>query len=148
MVSLFSNAGQEVEAALAAAGIDGRVAVLGDTRLARQLAEAGREVVCIGAAPRTLKRARTRAVAALPGALPLASGAVSALVAGGLAHAESWVELLAEWCRAVAPGGLVVVVERGSAVELSRRALCGGLATIEQRTAGRTVITAGRWRPL
>lgn len=149
MVSLFSgNAAQEVEAALAAAGIGGRVAVLGDPRLARHLADAGREVVCIGPGARALKRSRTAAVAALPGALPLVDGAVSALVARSQVPGESWEPLLSEWCRAVVPGGLVMVVERGAAAELSRRALCGGLSVIEQRTAGRTVITMGRWRPL
>ena len=149
MVALFpGHAAQEVEAALAAAHIDGRVAVLDNARLARHLAGAGRSVVCVGPAARGLKRAKTPAVAALPGALPLAGAAFAALVAGGLAQTDSWQTLLDEWCRAVAPGGLVVIVDRGAAAELSRRALCGGLTAVEQRAAGRTVITAGRWHPL
>jgi SAM-dependent methyltransferase len=149
VVSLFSgNAANEVEAALAAAGVAGRVAVLGDARLARRLADAGRDVVCIGTTTRTLKRARTPAVAGSPGALPLGVGAMAALVAGGLAELDSWEQFLAEWCRVVAPGGLVVVVDRRAPAELGRRALCAGLTAIEQRSAGRTVITAGRWHPL
>jgi SAM-dependent methyltransferase len=148
-VALFSGqAAQAVEAALLAGGVDGRVAVLGDVRLARRLVGAGRDVVCVGPAARPLRRSKMSAVAGLPGALPLASGTFGALVAGGLAESDPWEPLLAEWCRAVAPGGLVVVVDRGTASELSRRALCAGLSAIEQRTAGRTVITAGRWRPL
>ncbi|HWM86627.1 MAG TPA: hypothetical protein VNO33_12335 [Kofleriaceae bacterium] len=147
MVSLFNGPAQEVEAALAAGGADGRVAVLGNVRLARQLAAGGRDVVCVGPAARALRRARLATVAALPGALPLAGGSIGALVAAGL-QGDSWEPLLAEWCRALAPGGLVVVVDRGAPAELSRRALCGGLSAIEQRAAGRSVITAGRWQPL
>jgi len=149
VVSIFSgHAAHEVEAALAAAGVDGPVAVLGDLRLARRLAGAGRDVVCVGPAARALRRARVPAVAGLPAALPLASGRLGALVASGLAQTEPWEPLLAEWCRAVAPGGLVIVVDRGAPAELSRRALCGGLSAVEQRAAGRTLITAGRWHPL
>ncbi len=149
MVALFAgNAAHEVESALAAAEVEGRVAVLGDLRLARRLAGAGRDVVYIGAIARGLKRARIHALAGLPGALPLGDGAVGAVVAGGPAQHEPWEPLLAEWCRAVAPGGVVVVLDRGAPAELSRRALCGGLTAIEQRSAGRTVITTGRWRPL
>jgi SAM-dependent methyltransferase len=148
-VPLFNGqAAQEVEAALATAGVDGPVAVLDNARLARHLASAGRAVVCVGPASRGLKRARIPAVAGLPEALPLAGAAFAALVAGGLAGNDSWQPLLDEWCRAVAPGGLVVIVDRGAAAELSRRALCGGLSAVEQRTAGRTVVTAGRWHPL
>jgi hypothetical protein len=149
VVALFpGQAAQQVEAALVAAGIDGRVAVLDNARLARHLADAGRAVVSIGPAARGLKRSRTPAVAALSDALPLAGATFAALVAGGLAQTDSWQTLLDEWCRAVAPGGLVVTVDRGAAAELSRRALCGGLTAVEQRAAGRTVITAGRWHPL
>ena len=131
-MALFNGpAAEEVEAALAAAGIDGRVAVLGNARLARHLAGAGRAVVCVGPVARGLKRVRTPAVAALAGALPLAGAAFAALVAGGLAASDSWEPLLGEWCRAVAPGGLVVIVDRGAPAELSRRALCGGLSAVE-----------------
>jgi hypothetical protein len=150
VVSLFTgHAAQQVEAALASAGTDGPVAVVGDARLARHLASAGRDVLLVAAgATRALRRARLRAVAGSPSALPLVSAGFAALVASGLGEAETWEPLLGEWCRAVAPGGLVVVVDRGTPAELSRRALCGGLTAVEQRAAGRTVVTAGRWRPL
>jgi SAM-dependent methyltransferase len=149
MVSLFAgNAASEVEAALASAGVAGPVAVLGDARLARRLATAGRDVLCIGPSARPLRRARTPVVAGSTSALPLADGALAAVVAVGLAEIDRWEPVLAEWCRVVAPGGLVVVVDRGAQAELGRRALCGGLTAIEQRAAGRTIITTGRWRPL
>jgi len=148
VVSLFSgNAAQEVEAALVGAGAAGRVAVVGDLRLARRLVDAGRDVLCIAAAERGLKRARVPVVSGSADALPLADGSVGALVASGLAGLDPWEPRLAEWCRVVAPGGVLVVVDRGGQAELGRRALCGGLTAIEQRTAGRTVITAGRWHP-
>lgn len=51
--------------------------------------------------------------------------------------------MLAEWSRAVADGGLVVLVDRAPSIELSRRALCGGLAELQQRPAGRMTVTSG-----
>jgi SAM-dependent methyltransferase len=148
VVAIFpGHAAQEVEYALTAAKVEGRVAVVGNLRLARRLASAGRDIVFIAATARGLQRAGVRALAGLPGALPLGDGAVTALVAAGLAE-ETWEALLAEWCRAVAPGGVVIAVDRGQPAEMGRRALCGGLTAVEQRGAGRTVITTGRWRPL
>jgi hypothetical protein len=46
--------------------------------------------------------------------------------------------------RVVRDGGVIVFVDKGDAVEASRRALCAGLVEIEQRTAGRTIVTSGR----
>jgi hypothetical protein len=71
----------------------------------------------------------------------------AAVVAGGLARADDWQWRMNAWCRAVVPGGLIVMVDRGHATELSRRALCGGLTAVEQRTAGRMLVTSGRWLP-
>ena len=129
MVSLFTgHAADEVRAALDRAGVSGRVAVIDNDRLARRLADGGREVVQVDGAA-------------------LDEGGFGAVVAGGLARAEDWQEKIAGWCRAVAPGGLVVLVDRGQAAELSRRALCGGLSAVEQRAAGRVLVTSGRWHP-
>ncbi len=129
MVSLFTgHAADEVSAALDRAGVSGRVAVIENDRLARRLGGAGREVVRLEG-----------------GALE--EGGYSALIAGGLARAEDWQERIAAWCRAVVPGGLIVLIDRGQASELSRRALCGGLAAVEQRAAGRLLVTCGRWQP-
>ncbi len=128
MVSLFArHAADEVRSALDRAGVSGKVAVVDNERLARQLSEGGREVVSVGGAE---------------------SGAgFAALVAGGLARADDWQAQMAAWCGAVAPGGLVVLVDRGQATELARRALCGGLTAVEQRAAGRVLVTSGRWQP-
>jgi hypothetical protein len=129
MVSLFTgHAADEVRAALDRARISGSVAVVENERLARRLGGAGREVVTV------------------EGAAPEGEG-FAALVAGGLARADDWQERIAAWCRAVAPGGLIVLVDRGQATELARRALCGGLSAVEQRAAGRVLVTSGRWHP-
>jgi hypothetical protein len=129
MVSLFTgHAADEVRDALDRARVSGRVAVIDNDRLARRLGEAGREVINLEDAA-------------------LAEGGFAAVVAGGLARVEDWQERLAAWCRAVVPGGLIVLVDRGQATELSRRALCGGLTAVEQRAAGRVLVTSGRWQP-
>ena len=129
MVSLFTgHAADQVREALDRARVSGRVAVIDNDRLARRLADSGREVVRVDDAA-------------------LAGGQFAALVAGGLARMEDWQERIAAWCRAVVPGGLIVLVDRGQATELARRALCGGLTAVEQRTAGRVLVTSGRWQP-
>jgi hypothetical protein len=128
MVSLFTgHAADEVRAALDRAGVSGKVAVIDNERLARRLSDGGREVVSIADAG--------------------AGSGFAALVAGGLARAEDWQERMSSWCRAVTPGGLLVLVDRGQATELARRALCGGLTAVEQRAAGRVLVTSGRWQP-
>jgi len=43
----------------------------------------------------------------------------------------------------VRDGGAIVLVDRGRAPDASRRALCGGLTELEQRRAGRVVVTSG-----
>jgi len=43
----------------------------------------------------------------------------------------------------VADGGALILVDRGRPHDASRRALCAGLTEIEQRQAGRAVITSG-----
>jgi hypothetical protein len=131
MVSLFTgHAADQVREALDRAHVSGPVAVVENDRLARQLSEGGRAVVAV-----------EHAEAALP------AGEYAALVAGGLARADDWQQRIATWCEAVVPGGLIVLVDRGQATELSRRALCGGLTAIEQRAAGRVLVTSGRWQP-
>lgn len=131
MVSLFSgHAARHVRTALEAARVEGRVAVLDHPRLARQLAAVRKDVI-----------------SAEHGSGALEGGGFGAVVAGGLARAEDWQARLGAWCSAVGPGGLIVLVDRGQATELSRRALCGGLTHIEQRAAGRVLVTSGRWHP-
>jgi hypothetical protein len=128
MVSLFTgHAADEVRAALDRAGVSGKVAVIDNQRLARQLSDGAREVVSVAGAD--------------------AGSGFAALIAGGLARADDWQERMASWCRAVTPGGMLVLVDRGQASELARRALCGGLTAVEQRVAGRVLVTSGRWHP-
>jgi hypothetical protein len=55
---------------------------------------------------------------------------------------------LEEWIGALREGGVIVLVESGSREEAMRRALCAGLVELEQRVAGRAVVTSGRTRRL
>lgn len=121
----------------------GAIAVIGSARLARALAERGRRVVAIEDAPRALRRKRVDGAYATAAALPVRNGALAAVVGVGAGSVPAWAELLREWSRVVEEGGAVVMVDRGARPELSRRALCGGLMDIEQRAAGRTIVTRG-----
>ncbi len=48
----------------------------------------------------------------------------------------------------VRAGGVVVLVGRGAREEAMRQALCAGLVELEQRVAGRAVVTSGRTKRL
>ena len=137
-----------VASALRAAEIDGRVAVLDEPRLARAVRDRGRDVVVIGAKLRGLKRTGGIRICGTGQALPLADESVGALVTVGLGELEAWEAQLSRFIDAVTDGGLIVCVDRAVPHEMSRRALCGGLAEIEQRQAGRTIVTSGRVRKL
>jgi hypothetical protein len=123
----------------------GPVAVVGQPRLARGLAARGVAVIEIDTAARGGKRKKgdAAAVRGRDDALPVGDRALAALVGWGAGGRTDWAEVLAEWSRAVADGGLLVMVDRGAPTELSRRALCGGLAELQQRPAGRAVVTSG-----
>jgi hypothetical protein len=112
-----------VLAALDAAGAAGEpVVVLGAPRLARALARRGREATLVTSVD--------------------AEGSLGALVAGGNGPLDAGI------CRALRPGGALVLFSTLPAAELSRRALCAGLVDIEQRRAGRYLVTSGRvWGP-
>lgn len=99
----------------------GAVAVIGHPRLARALAERGHTVT-----------------ESLPD-----DRSLGAVVGWGAGARDDWQALLAGWSRAVVDGGLLVMVDRAPPAELSRRALCGGLAELQQRAAGRLVVTSG-----
>jgi hypothetical protein len=112
-----------VTEALRAAGAAGEVVVIERPALARLLGE-GRAVKPVGAAERAT----------------LAPGSdVGAIV--GEPHGD---DELARWASAVRAGGAVLQVGRAPREEASRRALCAGLVDIEQRAAGRWVVTSGR----
>ena len=132
-------AGAVVEALAGATGV---VVVAGAPRLARAIAERGRAVVALSDEPRSLRKHRDPGAYASSAALPFADASIGAVV--GVAPGDRWSELVAEWSRVVADGGAVVMVDRAPPTEASRRALCGGLMNIEQRTAGRTVVTSGQ----
>jgi hypothetical protein len=122
--------------------IDGIVAVLNRPRIAKALAERGRPVIAIGRRGKELRKLSVPSLVA-GDAMPLATDSCGALVAGELAKTDDWQELAAEWSRVVRDRGIIVCVERGDPAELSRRILCAGLTAIEQRRAGRMLVTSG-----
>lgn len=124
--------------ASASAPADGSIAVVGNAKLAIALG-ATRHVIPVGLSPRAAKKLRgqARELAAIE------PGSLAAVVGVDLAIAEGWEEILRGWSRVVRDGGAIVIVDRGHAYQASLRALCGGLTEIEQRRAGRSVITSG-----
>lgn len=114
------------------------IAVVGNARLVAALG-ATREVIPVDLSARAAKKLRgtARELSAIEPA------SLAALVGVDLAVEIAWEEALRGWSRVVRDGGAIVFVDRGHAHEASRRALCGGLTEIEQRRAGRAVITSG-----
>ena len=127
-----------IREALASARADGRVAVVGHAKLATAIGET-REVIPVGLSARAAKKL-PHAIAGLD---ELAAGALAAVIGVDVASNDDWEATLARWSRVVRDGGTLVLVDRGHPHEASRRALCGGLTEIEQRHAGRAVITSG-----
>lgn len=123
----------------------GPVAVIDQPRVARGLAERGVAVVVVDAQARALRKLHGATLIQARGdALPVVDGAFGALVGWGAGARPDWADLLAEWSRALVDGGMLVMVDRAAPAELSRRALCGGLAELQQRPAGRRlVVTSG-----
>ena len=124
--------------ALASAKAEGQLAVVGHAKLATALA-AVREVIPVAISARAAKKL-PQAIADLS---TIAPASLAAVIGVDLATAADWEATLAGWSRVVRDGGAIVIVDRGHPHEASRRALCGGLCEIEQRTAGRTVVTSG-----
>jgi hypothetical protein len=125
--------------ALASASVDGRLAVIGNAKLASALADTKRDVLPIGMSARSAKKL-TNALADLSS---IQDRSLDAIVGMDVAVDDGWELTLREWTRVVRDGGAIVLVDRGHAPEASRRALCGGLTEIAQRHAGRTVVTSG-----
>jgi len=123
-----------------------RIAVVGNAKLASALAP-GRTVIPIGLS--------TRAAAKLsktPGIDPpltheqlatIEPGTLDALIGVDITEDDHWKATLHGWTRVVRDRGVVVLVDRNQAAEASRRALCAGITELEQRHAGRAVITSG-----
>jgi hypothetical protein len=124
--------------ALASAKAAGTLAVIGNAKLATALGSA-REVIPVALSARAAKKLPT----AIADLATLAPGSLAAVVGVDLAIAGDWEATIRGWARVVRDGGAIVFVDRGHRNEASRRALCGGLCEIEQRQAGRTVITSG-----
>lgn len=125
--------------ALTSAHIEGRLAVIGNAKLAAALGGAKHDVLPIGLSPRAAKRL-TNALADLSS---IEDRSLAAVIGVDVAVDDGWELTLRDWTRVVRDGGAIVMVDRGHASEASRRALCGGLTELEQRHAGRVVITSG-----
>jgi hypothetical protein len=141
MLSLFLTATVDALSRALANAPAGPVVVVGSPRVARALAARGHTVIGLAPTPRALRRCRDSA-ACRADAVPIRTGAAAALV--GLCEGEPPdAARLAEWSRVVRAGGTLALVSRAPRTELSRRALCAGLMELEQRVAGRTIITSG-----
>ena len=119
--------------ALTSARADGPIAVVGNAKLARSLG-ASREVIAVGVSARARKTLRS----AVDDASELPARSLAAVVG---VDAED--TALQAWSAAVRDGGAIVIVARGRAAAASRLALCAGLTELEQRHAGRVVVTSG-----
>ncbi|MSP17236.1 MAG: hypothetical protein EXR73_11625 [Myxococcales bacterium] len=122
------------------------VAVVGAPRLARRLDGVARLVV-VAAGRGALKRSGGAAVRAAGTKLPLGSARLAGVV-GVCEGRGACDELLAEWARAVREDGVVVLVDRGPAADRTRAMMVAGMTELEQRSAGRIVVTSGRIRRL
>ena len=140
---LFLGAAIDVVAEALRAAPPGPIAVIGQARLARGLADAGVAVIAIDEDARALRKLKAARAVARVDALPLGDRSLAALVGWGAGARADWADLLAGWTRAIVDGGLLVMVDRAPSTELSRRALCGGLSELQQRPAGRLVVTSG-----
>lgn len=124
--------------ALASAGTTGTLVVVGNAKLAAAL-RATHEVIAVGLSARAAKKAG----ATLADTSTLEAASVAAVIGVDVATDATWEATLHAFTRVVRDGGAIVLVDRGHAEEASRRALCAGLSEIEQRHAGRVVVTSG-----
>jgi hypothetical protein len=125
--------------ALSSAGASGKIAVVGNAKLATALAGPDRDVVPVALSTRAAKKIAN----ALGDMSALADKTVAAVIGVDIADDDGWEATLAGWKRVVRDGGAIVLVDRGQAPEASRRALCAGLTELQQRHVGRVVVTSG-----
>jgi hypothetical protein len=129
-----------VTEALRSASADaGKLAVVGHAKLATALSGSEREIVAVGLSARAAKK-HPNAIADLS---TLDECSLAGVVGVDVATNDDWQVTLREWSRAVRDGGVLVLVDRGHAAVASQRALGAGLTELEQRHAGRLVITSG-----
>ena len=138
--------GSRARAAAALLGkVPGPVVVLEALPLVRVLAERGLSPVLCSRRPATLRRWEGEKAEADDGPLPFADATVGAVL---VTDATAWDERLPDRLRVLADDGLLVLLDGAERTEATRRALCAGLVDLVQRPAGRTHVTAGRWRRL
>lgn len=125
--------------ALASTKAEGKLAVVGHAKLAQAMRDTKYEVVPVGISQRAAKRL-TNALADLSS---IGDRSLAAVIGVQVATDDGWEITLKEWSRVVRDGGMLVFVDRSRAPEASRRALCAGLSEIEQRHAGRAIVTSG-----
>lgn len=125
--------------ALASTKAEGKLAVVGHAKLAQAMRDTKYEVVPVGISQRAAKRL-TNALADLSS---IGDRSLAAVIGVQVATDDGWEITLKEWTRVVRDGGMLVLVDRSRAPEASRRALCAGLSEIEQRHAGRAIVTSG-----
>ena len=126
------------EALASAKATEGPLVVVGNAKLAAALKET-RDVIAVGMTARAQKKLGTT----LENTGSLATGSAAAVIGIDVVDDDAWQATLSEWSRVVRDGGAIVTVDKGHADEASRRVLCAGLTEIEQRHAGRNVITSG-----
>jgi hypothetical protein len=125
--------------ALDSAHADGKLAVISNARLATALREGERDVLPIGMSQRAAKKL-TNALADLSS---IEERSLAGVIGVDIAGDDGWELTLRDWQRVVRDGGAIVMIDRGRAPEAARRALCAGMTELEQRHAGRMVITSG-----
>lgn len=140
--------GQTVEAvdeALASANVEGVIGVLDQTKIGAALAAKGRQIVQFSSKKKSLRKLGGKRLYGTRESLPVADASLDAVIGFdiGAVSEDDWELILREWTRATRDGGVLVLVDKAGATELTRRALCGGLAEIQQRSAGRTTVTSG-----
>jgi hypothetical protein len=124
--------------ALTSARAEGTIAVVGNAKLATVLS-ATRDVIPVGLRPRAARKLPR----AIGDTLSLEPNSLAAVIGTDITGDAAWEATLRAWSRVVKDGGAIIFVDRGGAAEASRRALCAGLTELEQRHAGRQVITSG-----
>lgn len=126
------------EALQSARAGEGAIAVIGNAKLASALAKQ-RSTLAVGLSARAAKKHPD----ALADLSSVEARSLAAVIAVDIALDDAWQASLAAWTRVVRDGGAIVLLDRGHAPEASHRALCAGLSELEQRRAGRTIVTSG-----
>jgi hypothetical protein len=130
----IASAAPAIVAALASMAASDPIAIVASPRLARALTSRGHRVTLVGSG----NVGDGTVIATLP-----STAQFGAVIGVGVGELAEWQATVGAWAAAAVDGGGVVMVDRGPAIELSRRALCAGLTALEQRVAGRWIVTSG-----